>query len=199
MRKIAFVSVWVTVAVVGLAFSIYVYLFGRVMRDWGVPQVYMHDAARPWIRNFGFSPGPDATNLYFYVDGFQDHTVFIAFSDLREILDSIVYEKTGKKPGELEKWYGKAVWEDEDWNPNPNLFPGSSEKKYRTAFYDISGITNGGFFREWKGDERWHLIYDREHARLYYKLDSGSYLEREEQREPPRPAEPSSAGASEGR
>ncbi|HEY3417640.1 MAG TPA: hypothetical protein VGM23_12215, partial [Armatimonadota bacterium] len=78
--------------------------FFRWIAAWGTPIIYFDDKARVAVTQEGFTLSASITDPYYYIDGFNDHNVFIAFSGPRDELDSIVEKKSGKKIATLAAW-----------------------------------------------------------------------------------------------
>ncbi len=138
------------------------------MHSWGDAEVYFDEEARSKIGRKELAPSPEAKNIYFYIDGFQDHTIFIAFTDTPERIDKAVFELTGKHVSELSLFDTQL---DDDWSKEP----GAYDKKLLTSLYDVDVIKKGRFY-SFQSDPRdtstpahgWHLIVDEETSRLYY-------------------------------
>jgi len=136
----------------------------QLISKFGKPIVYYDDKAREEIIRTGNKLPTSATDLYYYIDGFQEHTIFIAFSGPRADLDRFVEDATGKKIETLAAWKGQVERDDIIYGP-ANRYP-----KYRTNLYNLDQVKHGYY-----ADERMfsgYLVYDRENGRVYCCRDS---------------------------
>ena len=106
---------------------------------------------------------PHTTDPYYYIDGWQDHTEYMAFSGTSSELDSIVEKRAGMKLSHFQQWQGD-VSALKCLRPEP----GDMGKKYRTMLYDIDRVNTGLFATGGTEMKGWYLLYDRENGRVYY-------------------------------
>lgn len=139
------------------------------MKSWSTPHVYFDEEARERIARDELKPSPEAKDIYFYIDGFQDHTIFIAYTDKPEAIDKTVFRMTGKRLVELEPLEAQLS------DTVADREPGQIDKKYLTSLYDVDVIRKGRFY-DFQSDRDgtvgpvygWHIIVDEETSRLYW-------------------------------
>lgn len=119
------------------------------------------EAARPKIAANKFALSPRCTDLFYYINGFQDHNEFLAFSGPQKELDQIVEVFTGKKLSALKPYTGPE--QIEEWQRYP-------PDAYLRRYYDLSTVTRGLFLAKppGQGESFWYLLYDRDGGRVYY-------------------------------
>lgn len=160
-HKFVLPSAPLIIAITCVAFLSFGTAFEKMMMESSKPQVFYKKEAVESIKAV-FNISDNVKNSYFYMDGFQDHTIFIAFSDDRERIDEIVKEKTGKELEELEPWDKQIGVHDFNYRP------GAYDAIYRNKLYNPDNVKNGLFYQkreQWSG---WHIIYDLEESKLYY-------------------------------
>lgn len=154
--------------------------FGRVagkgFASWGQAEIYFDADARERMGE-KIIPSDEAKDLYFYIDGFQDHNIFIAYTDTERHLEKVVKDLTGKSVHELEVWADQIKPDPEAYTQqdgttvvwsNPMREPGARDKKLLTSLYDVDVIRKGRFFLKDETTHGWHIIVDEETGRFYY-------------------------------
>jgi len=142
--------------------------------SWSDAQVYFDDQAREHISD-KLQPSSSAEDIYFYIDGFQDPRIFIAYTDTSKHLEKLVFDLTQKHLTDLETWQDQLK---DDWFvapngvktglPNTSREPGVLNKKLLTSLYDVDVIRKGRFFQKDETSWGWYLIVDEETGRFYY-------------------------------
>ena len=100
-KKVSFVKGFI-IGIIVASFFFIVWLAGQSFKEIIKAQVHFDQAAEERIKG-EFKITEPIENPYFYVDGFRDRTLFIAFSGKRTMLDGLVMRKTGMKIEELER------------------------------------------------------------------------------------------------
>lgn len=129
--------------------------------SWGQAEVFFDQEAISHLKESRVCPHPTATNVFYFIDGFQDHRIFAAFTDSPDAIDATVIKLTGKPIADLPKWANQI---EEDWQRHP----GKTEAKFPTSLYDIRKIKRARFYQSPPASNVWHIIVDEESNRLYY-------------------------------
>ncbi|MBI5845335.1 MAG: hypothetical protein HZB23_11775 [Deltaproteobacteria bacterium] len=135
--------------------------FNKATENTSKPKIFINSEAIKIIKD-EFKLKNNVINAYFYTDGFQDHTIFIAFSADKSDLEKLISKITGKQINELETWNKQIQKFDFIYGP------GQIDKAYRTPLYNLDTVKDGLFFKKDDGEVHWHLVYDRKNSRLYY-------------------------------
>lgn len=146
----------------------------RGFKSWGAAQVYFDHEAREHISE-RLQPSPEAKDVYFSIEGFQDYLIFVAYTDSSGHLEKVVRDLTGKSVSELEAWKDQInhhTLAKADGTmavlPNHRREPGAFDKKLLTSLYDVDVIRKGRFFEKNETTHGWHIIVDEETGRFYY-------------------------------
>ena len=133
-------------------------------------------AVRQLQQGYPLPPVPrNASHVYFYVDGFQDHTWYIAFTAPKEDCDQIVAAFLGTGLDlfmplrDIEPLKRVSLGK-----PQPCVF---LDRDYSTPEYDLSNLQDPTFivFRHdrTKGkSDCGYFIYDRAPSRLYFSMNT---------------------------
>jgi hypothetical protein len=130
------------------------------MQQWGAAEVCFDADARQRLAESKLLPSATARDIFYYIDGFQDHRVFIAYTDTDESLNAIVRAMTGKPVQDLEPWSKQL----DDWQ----MEPGTTDAKFPQSLYSPAAIKKGRFFASPPGASGWHLIIDEDAHRMYF-------------------------------
>ncbi|MEN3940944.1 hypothetical protein WJU23_06605 [Prosthecobacter sp. SYSU 5D2] len=148
-------------------------IIGQAFTAWEDVQVYFDGQAIKKM-DAKFVPSASSRDAYYYIDGFLDHRVFLAYTDSLSHLDGVVLSLTGKRLADLEIWRDQLKDESFMMNgekvflPNYHREPGALGKKWLTSLYDVDVIQRGRFFQKNEGSWGWHLIVDEDTGRFYY-------------------------------
>lgn len=144
--------------------------------SWGRPEVHLLGGAKNLILSYSpLKPSDKANVFYHYIDGFQDHTIFISYTDSPEGLTQTVKSMTGKTIDELTIFKSTKsslphayVDKDAHFVYEPGYLSIKDGEKFSTPFYDLSKIVDGKFYQTSDLNENWCLIVDVAKNRLYY-------------------------------
>ncbi len=143
--------------------------FGFAIRSgidsWGEAEVYFDDKARAHISDEKLKPPASAKDVFYFIDGFQDHRIFFSYSDDATTIEEIVATLTGKQLHELEVWRNQV---EAGWQRDPDAI--NSNRSFPASLYDVGRIKRARFYQfpSSQGGGGSHLIIDEDTNRLHY-------------------------------
>lgn len=136
-------------------------ILGKGFQNWGKAEVYFDEDARKCLVESKLRPSDSAQDIFYFIDGFQDHRVFVAYTDSDENINATVLAMTGKPVKELEAWRNQL---DTGWQ----FWPGITDAKFPRSLYAPQKVKKGRVFMSPLGSNGWYLIIDDEAHRLYF-------------------------------
>ena len=143
--------------------------FGSIIKSgmdsWGSAEVYFDEKARAHIADEKLKAPASAKDVFYFIDGFQDHRTFISYSDEATTIEKIVASLTGKQLQELDVWRNQV---EAGWQRDPDAIDANC--KFPASFYDVGRIKRGRFYQfpSSQGGGGSHLIIDEDTNRLHY-------------------------------
>ena len=147
-----------TGACVGCALT-FLALAAKGLTDWGEPTVLSDADVHSKSSARGIPLPSSASNLYFSIEGFVDHTEFIAFTAPIEDSKRAIEEFLKKRGCSLTSLEAGTISRYDFINEGPAGFG----EKWRTSQWDISQVKNGLMHKE----KYIFALLDRNSGRVY--------------------------------